>query len=43
MTKNERFLSYYEKTVGEISFKIGFVFWPNIVVPIKLHPSFSSL
>jgi hypothetical protein len=26
MTKNEQFLSYYEKTAGEISFKIGFVF-----------------
>jgi hypothetical protein len=23
MTKNEQFLSYYEKTAGEISFKIG--------------------
>jgi hypothetical protein len=36
MTKNDQFISYYEKTAGEISFKIEDR--PTLVVPLELHP-----
>ena len=36
MTKNDQFISYYEKTGGRVSFKIEDR--PTFVVPLKLHP-----
>jgi hypothetical protein len=36
MTKNDQFISYYEKTGGRVSFKIEDR--PTLVVPLELHP-----